>query len=131
MGDCNTCPLYQAAAIFTLTSTRRSQDREYPTNVGRLISSAATAKGLKLSAVSTRAQFAPDYVARVCRGDLPLNGRAAALIGGVLGIDLTSYVHDERKAVAPELPLNEGLRRMGIESVPTTQTTPLRFEAAG
>lgn len=125
MGDCNTCPLYQAAEKFALTSCRRSPDREYQTEHGRMIAAGVSAKRLSLSETSRAAGYASDYVTRVCRGDLPLNRRAATLIGGVLGIDLTGYVVDERKLPpttdAPALP--------GIGAA-VGGTSPLKFETA-
>jgi hypothetical protein len=103
MGDCNTCPLYQAAEKFALTSCLRSPDREYSTEHGRLIAAACSRLGLRLTDVSTSCGYSPDYLARVCRGSLPLVHSAAVRFGTALGIDLGEYsVVGGRRSLAPK-----------------------------
>ncbi len=112
MGDCNTCPLYQAAEKFAATSCAKGNHREFATPVGSVIASRAAEyppKGIDLTALSVAAGYADDYVARICRGKLTLNARAAKLIGDVLGIDLSEYVVASMRAprkrkVAPDAP---------------------------
>ena len=92
--DCNTCPLYLAAAKFCATSTpRRTSSAESAYTVpGRLIAAGARAKGLTVREVSIRIGRAGDYLPRVCRGKLALNGPTAYAVGALLRIEIGQYV---------------------------------------
>ena len=92
--NCNTCPLYLAASKFCATSTpRRSRSSEDAfTPVGHLIAAGARAKGLTVREVSLKIGRAGDYLPRVCRGALALNGPTAYAVGTLLGIEIGQYV---------------------------------------
>jgi hypothetical protein len=75
--------------------------KDYATVHGKMIARAATLAGRKLSDVSLSVGFAEDYAARVCRGDLKLNRRAALLIGQFLDIDLLPYVERDHRGLVP------------------------------
>lgn len=80
---------------------RGRKPAEFATAYGKVIAAAASARGMKLSQVSTQIGYAGDYVARVCRGDLPLSRRAALLIGQALGVELVSYLEEIAPAPPP------------------------------
>ena len=92
--NCNTCPLYLAAEKFCATSTpRRTSSAESAyTLPGHRIAAGARAKGLTVREVSTKIGRAGDYLGRVCRGSLALNGPTAIAVGMLLGIELGQYV---------------------------------------
>jgi ribosome-binding protein aMBF1 (putative translation factor) len=87
-------------------AARGRQPREFATEAGKLIAAAASAKGMKLSEVSRQIGRAPDYVARICRGDIVLGRPAAIVIGKVLGVELNEYVG---VGLAPAPPVSEPL----------------------
>jgi lambda repressor-like predicted transcriptional regulator len=112
--DCNACPLYQASAAFA-RATIAPPLREHSTKHGRLIAAECSRLGLSLAAVSMSCGYSSDYLARVCRGSLPLVRSAAVRIGDKLGVSLGGFVvATERKprkakdapetAAAPSLP---------------------------
>lgn len=67
----------------------------YLTEAGKLIAAAAASRNMKLAEVSDRIGRAPDYVARVCRGDIKLVRSAALAIGAALDIGLMGFVGEE------------------------------------
>jgi hypothetical protein len=124
--DVNSCPdckryrlaLIEAHDLITMVldggpgPLSLRQPKGFVTELGKLVAATASVKGKELSTVSLEAGFADDYVARVCRGTLLLNARAAKLIGDVLGLDLGEYVVATKRAprkpksapAAPDLP---------------------------
>jgi len=109
MGDCNTCPLYQAVEKFAATSCARGNHREYQTEHGRVIAAECSTLCMSLGEVSVACGYSSDYLARVCRGSLPLVRSAAVRIGAVLRIDLGGYVVNTTRAprkpkTAPAVP---------------------------
>jgi ribosome-binding protein aMBF1 (putative translation factor) len=74
----------------------------FVTTHGRLIAAAATAKSVKLSALSTQLGYAADYVTRVCRGDIRFTKRAAIAIGQALGLELVGFTDTPKPFVLDE-----------------------------
>jgi hypothetical protein len=117
--SCNECTRYRQALAQARdlidAALDHGQSRGKPvfeSELGRLVAATASAKGITLAAVSLESGYTSDYTARICRGKLALNERAAKLIGDVLGLDLVGYVvpmtRAPRKAkvaqAAPALP---------------------------
>jgi hypothetical protein len=89
MGDCNTCPLYQAAEKFALTSCLRSTPKWKiaPSEWGKTAQAAMVKRGIKTyEELGALVDYSGNTVNNVILGNKPTVGRVARAISKALGI---------------------------------------------
>lgn len=123
------------AAVVTVPQRRGRRRREF-CEVGVLIAAATSslkndAGGpMTLADLSKSIGRAPDYAARICRGDLHLTPHSAIVLGGKLGLDLLRFVPKGEPAPPPNTGGHAEPQALGSTPLPAPKPLPFAAGAA-